>query len=163
MEGMHLKARREGLNPVGSRRCQLFGLQEKRGELQFPRTQSEPHPRPAGSALPRSRPIVDFAVSVDRPPLAYLYEARRARSLFGFVRTMKIGFDLKLFMEAAPGSRHIRCRPVAGLGRFGIAAALVILFTARFANGASTLLDYEKRVFRAAEQVERIKTDRAYE
>ncbi|HKG20873.1 MAG TPA: DUF4129 domain-containing protein [Blastocatellia bacterium] len=76
---------------------------------------------------------------------------------------MKIGFDLKLFMEAAPGSRHIRCRPVAGLGRFGIAAALVILFTARFANGASTLLDYEKRVFRAAEQVERIKTDRAYE
>ncbi|HVF91853.1 MAG TPA: DUF4129 domain-containing protein [Blastocatellia bacterium] len=76
---------------------------------------------------------------------------------------MKIGFGFNIVRQRARGSGHIKARAIAGVWRFGIAAALVVLFTAPFANGASTLLDYEKRVFRAAEQVERIKTDRAYE
>jgi hypothetical protein len=41
----------------------------------------------------------------------------------------------------------------------GIGAALIILVAASFASAASTLLDYEKRLVRAAEQIERVKTD----
>jgi len=46
---------------------------------------------------------------------------------------------------------------------YSLAVVLVLLFAAPIARAASSLLDYEKRVFRAAEQVERIKTDQAYE
>lgn len=45
----------------------------------------------------------------------------------------------------------------------GVAAALMILFMAPCATAASTLLDYEKRVVMAGEQIERIKADRAHE
>jgi hypothetical protein len=43
-----------------------------------------------------------------------------------------------------------------------LAALLIIILAASHARAAATLLDYENRVFRAAEQVERIKADAEY-
>jgi hypothetical protein len=43
-----------------------------------------------------------------------------------------------------------------------IASSVIISLTAAAASGAANLLDYQKRVFRAAEQIERIKSDSEY-